>query len=384
MKSRQLMVLFVFFAIIISSAFFEQRLTFAQNSTPVPLVKIQIITANVDIHSGPGPTYSVIGTIFKSGKVILSGISSDGMWLMFKYANGQGWIPSDLSISEFITGNKGDLLIVEYTPAPQATSTLTPIPIMRATIVALKGKRSCQQNSMAHSLLIIASDLENFPEKLSAGDIDGALAITETAETNFFKTQDISDCVPTNVFCEGTTAGRPGCYFELDALVRSSLVEQLIATLYLKLGQVKLAQIHTKNSNDIAAKWGNLIKQLQDNVNYQGFDLKCTSSSVKIIIDGVKTAYDALDSEFNLQINDANYDSVSQSVELAKGKWLQISDLQNCSPAIVKLSALTEDMFDENLIAALYLNAGSKAMASLHNQRGLKLAQYINGLLSTS
>ena len=97
----------------------------AQGNQPTPTkVLIQIVASKVEIHSGPGESYPVIGTVAAPGKIALSGISADGKWFMFKYAGAQGWISSASQSSKFISGAKEDITVADYQEA-QATYTPT-------------------------------------------------------------------------------------------------------------------------------------------------------------------------------------------------------------------------------------------------------------------
>ena len=67
---------------------------------------------NLNIRSGPGVSYDVIGILKKQKRVEVVGVSADGLWWAIKYAkgpNGRGWVSGQY----VVTSNVGDVPILE-------------------------------------------------------------------------------------------------------------------------------------------------------------------------------------------------------------------------------------------------------------------------------
>src|SRR5262249_43008091 len=61
----------------------------------IPRVLIQVASATANFRIGPGRVYRAITWVRRGNKILLSGISEDHGWYMFKYANKDTWISAD-------------------------------------------------------------------------------------------------------------------------------------------------------------------------------------------------------------------------------------------------------------------------------------------------
>jgi uncharacterized protein YraI len=95
--------------------------------TPTPIV---IVTQNnINIRSGPGLTFTVVGQLSLSETAPLLSRSADGQWLQIAFVKGvggRGWVRSDLVQVSTTTANA---LVIPETPRP--TSTLIPTTTLR-------------------------------------------------------------------------------------------------------------------------------------------------------------------------------------------------------------------------------------------------------------
>ena len=81
---------------------------------------------SINIRSGPGTLYDIVGVLLAGQEVPALGVSAGGDWVLVEYPGipeGSGWVYSNL-----ITLSAGELEIVEPppTPTPQITSTINP------------------------------------------------------------------------------------------------------------------------------------------------------------------------------------------------------------------------------------------------------------------
>jgi hypothetical protein len=347
-------------------------------------VKIEVLSESISIYAGPGSVYPVIGSVAQSGRIILSGVSSDGAWYMFAYANGQGWISSDPALTKVISGNAMGLPIVEADTENAALDTVnaTPVPsgFSRAQLDALTGKISCAKRSMIKPLTKIANDVIAASDRLDEANPDSYIVVLEGILNSYRATSDISNCLPTRVLCEGV-AGRDGCYFEYASIVRSGLNEALIAALYTKADQSGNAQFHATRATILFNRWLTLADELYEG-KYKGIDAMCTKKTASTLETGVKGIYIVLDGEFGTQLDSKSYDEALKTLEQLRIDWTKIGSLESCDSKLVKLTGLVDTLLDETFIAALYLKLGNTAMFTKHARLGVNAAQYINGLIA--
>jgi hypothetical protein len=89
-------------------------------STPTPKTVVPIVTAgdsNVNIRSGPGTNYDIIGTLKSGQSLEIIGRNTDSSWWQVSTANGLGWVAAGVS-----TASNADASI------PVVETLLPPIP----------------------------------------------------------------------------------------------------------------------------------------------------------------------------------------------------------------------------------------------------------------
>jgi hypothetical protein len=379
---RQFKFIVLILVTLIASSVLLPTSANAQNNKPTPKrILIQILVSSVPIHSGPGESFPTVGIVGKSGKILLSGISADGQWYMFLYAASRGWISSDPKKSEFLEGSKKDLSVVDAGVVADTPEQAAPS-FSRTRLKPLSGKKDCRKNSMIPTFKSLTAIHIVAIRKLDRQDLDGAIAEYEKGFNSLLKTGDITDCQPTQALCEGI-AGRPACYFEVATLTRGALAETLISALYIRAKQGSIAEAHLERASRLDRERQDVVEDLLKS-NYQGATFPCTQTGSQVMLSAVSDVYIALDNTLAKELEQNSFDAALETVEAARREWLLVSDLRNCSPILVKLSALTEYMLDETLISVLYLQSDDITMFKLHAGRATRLAQHVNGLLASA
>jgi uncharacterized protein YraI len=110
---RHRVILLVALLVIISTAL--QILPSAAQSSRV-LVEVTVTSLNV--RSGPGTEYDVIGSIAREGRIQLSGVSADRSWYNFMYWERSGWISASNQFTTFVEGSASQLPVVAAPPVP--------------------------------------------------------------------------------------------------------------------------------------------------------------------------------------------------------------------------------------------------------------------------
>jgi hypothetical protein len=135
------------------------------SNTPTTVVETQetipIVTAkdtNVNLRSGPGTNYDVVGSLKKGESLKTIGRNSDSSWWQVSNGNAPAWVFAGVVT---ITGADDEIAIVEAPPPPATpfptptiVPTWTPIPVRVATIPSLSPNTSscckhCGPNSKA-------------------------------------------------------------------------------------------------------------------------------------------------------------------------------------------------------------------------------------------
>ena len=96
--------------------------------TPTPAAQVRITAKSVNVRSGPGLVFPVIGTAKQGETFDVTGANGSGTWWRICCLAGekQGWVRSDLVA---ISGSLNDIPVIEVpTPTPRPTATATPIP----------------------------------------------------------------------------------------------------------------------------------------------------------------------------------------------------------------------------------------------------------------
>ena len=96
--------------------------------TTRPELAIVMSTVHLNIRSGPGTTYPVLGRLASGQTADVTGVSVDGNWWQIKFAgisNGRGWISARYVVAETAIN-----VPVVSAPAPKPTPTPVPTPII--------------------------------------------------------------------------------------------------------------------------------------------------------------------------------------------------------------------------------------------------------------
>lgn len=128
------------------STIFMAALTAAAALTlPASAATLALATTSLNIRSGPGPQYSVIGAIPDKGKASVLGCIEGSLWCQVTYGGKQGWAYSQyltgtisgrtLAISEGIK----ELPPVTYAPPPVTVGTTVAAPVISGDFIAPAG-----------------------------------------------------------------------------------------------------------------------------------------------------------------------------------------------------------------------------------------------------
>jgi uncharacterized protein YraI len=93
-------------------------------STPQPQIATAVANVNLNIHSGPGTAYPVLGVLLAGQSAEITGISPDGAWWQIRFAgvaNEQGWVSA-----AFVAVQNTQNVPVVQEPPPPPTPTPSP------------------------------------------------------------------------------------------------------------------------------------------------------------------------------------------------------------------------------------------------------------------
>ncbi len=112
-------------------------------SAPVSAATLAAAMTPLNIRSGPGPQYSIVGAIPTSGQAIILGCIEDSQWCQVSYNGRQGWV-----YSQYLTASlSGRSLIVAehlndvapvttYRAPVETVGSAVPPPMIRGTLAA--------------------------------------------------------------------------------------------------------------------------------------------------------------------------------------------------------------------------------------------------------
>ena len=169
--------------------------------TPEPSDPTAIVTApkGVNVRTGPGVVYPIIGIAPMGTQLEVVGISADGTWWAVHIPgapNNLGWVASEYVIVENV--DNVPVITAPPTPTPQATATATPTPspeieftASRTTINAGESSTLAWrvENVKAVYLYPVGDRFENYPVT-GQGTKDVRPYITTSYELLVFNTDD--------------------------------------------------------------------------------------------------------------------------------------------------------------------------------------------------
>ncbi len=96
-------------------------------STPTGIVITVTYTDPMNVRSGPGTFYDIIGQLFPGDVRPALGISPGREWIQISYEGGVGWV-----YAPYVSVSGGELQVVEPPPTPQPLTTATIDPTLAA------------------------------------------------------------------------------------------------------------------------------------------------------------------------------------------------------------------------------------------------------------
>ncbi len=129
-------------------------------ATPVPTTQPEEATAtattDLNVRSGPGTTYSVLGVLLAGQSAQITGISSDGGWWQIQFsgtADEVGWV----SVNYVVAENTGNVPVVQASVLT-ATPTPTPTPTSLPVITDWQGEYYANRD-LAGSPVLVRNDV---------------------------------------------------------------------------------------------------------------------------------------------------------------------------------------------------------------------------------
>lgn len=80
-------------------------------------IQITVKVATLNVRSGPGKAYPILGTLAKGDVVDATGRSADRAWLVIQYQGADGWI-ANLKANVSVTGDIRTLPVIKAPPKP--------------------------------------------------------------------------------------------------------------------------------------------------------------------------------------------------------------------------------------------------------------------------
>lgn len=107
--------------------------------TAAPDTPIQIrLLAAVNVRSGPGANYTLLGKIPRGTLINLSGMNIATTWYYFLYYDKPAWISADSSLSEFTIGHAGLLPIIDPDEPVATPQVMNPLAVQSSDNADIK------------------------------------------------------------------------------------------------------------------------------------------------------------------------------------------------------------------------------------------------------
>ncbi|HZS64766.1 MAG TPA: DUF1236 domain-containing protein [Xanthobacteraceae bacterium] len=123
-----------------NTMFLATLVLFAMPAAASAAATASAVTA-LNLRSGPGPQYSVVGAINQNGQVTINGCLQGSLWCEVSYAGKQGWAYSQYLTmnlsgrSLIVSQNLANIPVITQAPATTTVETVGAAPIVAGTAV---------------------------------------------------------------------------------------------------------------------------------------------------------------------------------------------------------------------------------------------------------
>jgi uncharacterized protein YraI len=111
-------------------------------SSAAPAATVASAMAPLNIRSGPGPQYSVIGAIPNRGQATIVGCNQGRLWCQVSFNGTQGWVYSQYLIATLsgrslaVAETMNTMPTVTYQASVETVGTAVPVPTITGTLIA--------------------------------------------------------------------------------------------------------------------------------------------------------------------------------------------------------------------------------------------------------
>jgi uncharacterized protein YraI len=125
-----------------STIFFAAMTAAAALSSPASAASVASAMTPLNIRSGPGPQYGVIGAIPTRGQATIVGCIQGSLWCQVSYNGTQGWVYSQYLIATLsgrslaVAATVSTIPAVTYQAPVETVGTAVPVPAITGTVIA--------------------------------------------------------------------------------------------------------------------------------------------------------------------------------------------------------------------------------------------------------
>ena len=125
-----------------STIFFAAMTAAAVLSSAAPAAIVASAMTPLNIRSGPGPQYGVVGAIPNRGKATIVGCIQGSLWCQVSYNGTQGWVYSQYLIATLsgrslaVAETVGTMPAVTYQAPVETVGTAVAVPTITGTLIA--------------------------------------------------------------------------------------------------------------------------------------------------------------------------------------------------------------------------------------------------------
>ena len=125
-----------------NTIFFAAMTAAAALSSPASAASVASAMTPLNIRSGPGPQYGVIGAIPTRGQATIVGCIQGSLWCQVSYNGTQGWVYSQYLIATLsgrslaVAATVSTIPAVTYQAPVETVGTAVPVPAITGTVIA--------------------------------------------------------------------------------------------------------------------------------------------------------------------------------------------------------------------------------------------------------
>jgi uncharacterized protein YraI len=223
--------------------------TATSTATPTPVIPQVVASITVNVRSGPGTNYPVIGSLSPGNSLLVTGQNEQGTWWQVQPVEGPiGWVAASVVEARDVEG----------IPIAQAPPPAAPTPVSKATVTPARPKYQFEPSGWYDDTNY---GLTRFFGSITDVNGDPVNGVTVEAQCGTYRVIS-NPSGPVPAFDSHDSADDPPGFYDLTVATKPIPCKWLLTVIYTEDGQTVLAKLSetievevTVDKSIIVANW---------------------------------------------------------------------------------------------------------------------------------